>query len=405
MTEQPNVRRRRICIVEISDERRPDLHALLQGKIEWRTNTCIHLLCPASGRRLPLSEAALALLPGIPANDWQRPEEVALRGHVSGDVVREMISGGILVAKPAPDQSIDLDAAETQLETLGWHPLAATYHAQTRWSGVAGDEGYRDHSDAAHRERLEELVALHGLPPEAMPCRADAVAVVPLPRHSPAGSLWPVLEARRTHRAFDTSQPLPLATLSALLAGTFGTQGVAEFAPGVTAIKRTSPSGGALHPVEAYPLVVHVDGLEPGFYHYEASTHSLALLEAMSIEHARAQAAELTIAQHYFAEAHALVFLAARAPRNFWKYRKHAKAYKVLFLDAGHLSQTFYLLATEQGLGAFFTAAINDADAGDRLGLDPRSDVVIGACGVGIPAPCRDELKFQPARFDPLARR
>ena len=51
--------------------------------------------------------------------------------------------------------------------------------------------------------------------------------------------------------------------------------------------------------------------------------------------------------QDWFVDAPMLVVLAARVERNFWKYRNHAKAYRALLLDAGHLSQSFYTLATD----------------------------------------------------------
>ena len=95
------------------------------------------------------------------------------------------------------------------------------------------------------------------------------------------------------------------------------------------------------------------------------------------------------------------MFQAARFDRNSWKYRRHPKAYKAVLLDAGHLSQTFYLLAAERGLGAFYTAAINDADIAAALGLDALSAGVIGMHGVGIIDPSRNLLHFRPEAYIP----
>ena len=50
----------------------------------------------------------------------------------------------------------------------------------------------------------------------------------------------------------------------------FGCHGHVPVLDGIVALKRTSPSGGGLHPVEAYPLVLRVEGVEPGLYHYRA---------------------------------------------------------------------------------------------------------------------------------------
>lgn len=49
----------------------------------------------------------------------------------------------------------------------------------------------------------------------------------------------------------------------------------------------------------------------------------------------------------------------------------------------GHLSQTFYLACAELGLGAFVTAAINNADIDDRLGVDgfAQGSLAIVGCG------------------------
>ena len=57
----------------------------------------------------------------------------------------------------------------------------------------------------------------------------------------------------------------------------------------------------------------------------------------------------------------------------------------ILFLDAGHLSQTFYLLCTDLGLGPFFTAAIKDSTIEQRLGLQSYKEGAIGICGCGVP--------------------
>jgi nitroreductase len=55
-------------------------------------------------------------------------------------------------------------------------------------------------------------------------------------------------------------------------------------------------------------------------------------------------------------------------------------------MDAAHLSQTFHLVCAELGLGVFVTAAVNGADAEERLGLDGFRDGVLALCGCGPPA-------------------
>jgi SagB-type dehydrogenase family enzyme len=152
-------------------------------------------------------------------------------------------------------------------------------------------------------------------------------------------------------------------------------------------LKKTSPSGGGLHPIEAFPLVVDVEGVAPGAYHYRVDRHALDLVRSMSREEARRCVVDFTAGQEYLASAPLLLVLSARFDRFFWKYRNHPRAYGVLLMDAAHLSQTLYLLCAELGLGAFVTAAVNGANIEELLGLDPLRHGVLAICGCGNPLP------------------
>lgn len=395
------IRRRNPCFIEVDDVLMPDFAALLRGDARLAARVGITLLCPISGERISLTQTQLGFIAGLSARQWHEVPPLAADGALSADEIVDLAERGALVSDAPTAAATRLREGEARLTAVGWHPQAALYHAATQWRGVEGDEGYRDHQDAAHRERLRAHAATHGKLPPHFHHRDDALLRQALPAVALDDPFARVLRARRTTRHFEVEQTLPLADFARVLHGTFGVMGTEVLAPDMVALKRTSASGGALHPIDAYPLVIKVEGLQPGFYHHEGASHSLALLEAMSELQAREVAAALTIGQAYFAEAHALVFHVARVDRHHWKYRRHPKAYKAVLLDSGHLSQTFYLLAAERGLGAFYTAAINDADAGSRLKLDPLSEIVIGANGIGIPDPSRDQLHLHPDRYHP----
>src|SRR5690606_9375830 len=100
--------------------------------------------------------------------------------------------------------------------------------------------------------------------------------------------------------------------------------------------------------------------------------------------------------QDYLADAHVLVVLAPRFERTFWKYRNHSKAYRVCILDVGHLSQTLLLSATEQGLGSFVTAAINEGDIEKSLGLTGFAESPLAVCGFGIRADKMTTFELDP---------
>lgn len=371
--------------------------------MRFTTKSTLEMRCPITGRRIPLTPEELALIVRAPAAEWREVDECALALGVDAATLADLAERGLLLSDADAPLAQALRDGEARLEAVGWHPDAALYHAASQWQGVIGEEGRRRHDDAAHRERLQQHAATLGpLPPHAWR-REDALARSPLPIEPLDDAFATTLRARRTTRHFRTEVALPLADFTRVLYGTFGTLGAETLAPDMVALRRTSASGGGLHPIDAYPLVINVEGLAPGVYHYESDTHALALLQPLARERARALASALTIGQEYFAEAHALVFHVARLDRHHWKYRRHPKAYKAVLLDSGHLSQTFYLLAAERGLGAFYTAAINDADVAALLKLRPQVEIAIGANGVGVPDPSRDLLHLKPVPWAAVA--
>jgi putative peptide maturation dehydrogenase len=207
-----------------------------------------------------------------------------------------------------------------------------------------------------------------------------------LPRRNRDGAFYRTLLQRRTARAFALDQPMTLDDLDAVLYYVFGSHGTASRVPGVVCVKRTSPSGGGLHPITPYAMVTNVDGVEPGVYHYNARDHSLAMLIGLGRDECRELARASMCGQRYFADAHVSFVLAARFYRNHWKYRHHPRAYAGILMDAAHLSQTLYLVSAELGLGAFVTIGINGRDIEERLGLDGVSEGVVGMCGCGVTA-------------------
>jgi putative peptide maturation dehydrogenase len=161
-------------------------------------------------------------------------------------------------------------------------------------------------------------------------------------------------------------------------------------------LKKNVPSAGSLHPLEAYLMVRDVQGLAPGLYHYHAVAHELAPLPVQPDDPAGFRL-RLLAGQHWFADAHVLLVLVCRFERTFWKYRNHAKAYRAVMLDAGHISQAFYSAATAQGLGAFVTAAINEAEAARALALQPMAEGALAVCGFGWRAATMQTSEMDPA--------
>jgi putative peptide maturation dehydrogenase len=397
------VRRRRVCFIRIGDELVPDLGKFFRGEIALTREIVAVLLCPISGTAHALGSEELALLARLRGDDFVDSQDLIAQGLTDEATLADLVARGIVVAENDVGAPFAVGAEEMRLVRMGWHDLAAVYQAHSRWQGVRGEDAHQPHGLDAMRARLEARSAERGPPPPHWTRRTDAGPRIALASPPLEGPFFDALRARRTTRAFVQARALPLSALETMMYAVFAAHGIKQLATGITAIKRTSASGGGLHPTEAYVLAIKVDGLPTGLYHYEIGTHALAPLKTYTEAHARELATRFVAGQAYFAEAHALVLHVVRMDRHFWKYSGHHKAYKAVLMDSAHLSQTFYLTAAHLGLGAFYTAAINDADIAEELGLDALAQAPVGISGLGIADTARNDLHFLPDVFMPEA--
>ena len=190
-----------------------------------------------------------------------------------------------------------------------------------------------------------------------------------------------VLLARRTHRKFRKGD-ISVGQLSELLRLTWGVTGYISSGLFGHLPLKTSPSGGARNPVEVYVAAIRVADLEPGLYHYDASQHKLEQICRKPMQN---RAVQYCADQRYAGNAAALFIMTAVFARSMYKYHR-ARAYRVVTLDAGHLGQTFSLVATWLGLAPFTTAALKDILIEEDLGIDGIQESVLYVAGVGWPA-------------------
>jgi len=364
-----------------------DLAALFRGESGLVTRRGWRVLAPHLAAEVVVSAAELDALGRVGAADWMDHELVA--GEIGADCLASLISNGLLIDS-ADEQAVARDKA---LHDLHWHAPAAIAHHASRWSNTDVDASRRQ----ANSNAVADLVARVGPPPPHYHTRRDARERCQLPGTQSKTGLDQLLERRTTCRNFDAASSLPLQDLAGLLDRVFGSRGSEEIAEGAVAIKKNHPSGGALHPIEAYLIVRNVAGLAPGLYHYNVESHALDLLEALDTNDVHRTALDAVAGQTYFADAHALIILTARFGRSFWKYRNHAKIYRAILLEAGHVSQNIYLSATESGYGAFVTAAINEIDLEKALRLDSIQESPVAVCGIGVRGSRKATVEFDPA--------
>jgi putative peptide maturation dehydrogenase len=390
------VRRSRYVCFFCDDHPFLDVGLLLRGTIEPVTVRQVYALSILRGEAIPLSADELDLAVSTPL-DWVEA--------VDEEATRELARKGVLLSDEKDPELVALRARHESLEGADWNLEAALYYFLSKWRGIdlrqlAGQDEAGDLLPPTE-EAVRTFVDRFGPPPAAFSSAAAPLAVHELPLVERKGELYDVLLRRRTTRSFDCSVPLAQWQLAVALRYVFGYHGYVPLLGQVTTLKRTSPSAGGFHAVEAYPLIVAVDGLDPGLYHYNAAEHALELLAPLGADEARAAATAFVCGQTYFGDAHVLLVLTARFERAFWKYRNHQKALAALMMDAAHLSQTLYLVATELGLGAFVTAAVNNVDIEERLGIDGYREGVLAVCGFGAPAATRSPFDPQFLPFVP----
>ena len=365
---------------------------------------------PHLGAAIEIEAMHAPILGALGPVDWI--ERDVLDARFGSDAVDALLDAGLLLTDAADgDQAI----AETDFRGQGWHQPAAIGHMAARWEGVDGPKAMVD----ADVDTNEGLLRQHGSPPPAMEPSIAAETQVALPKIE-RDDFDALLDTRATCRNYDPAAQVSLATFSQLMARVFGARGIGHPAPGFDVYKRTSPSGGSLHPVECFLIVQRVEGVVPGLYSYRLDTHALepvvpaiappqsgdtgttpsgdAAQRAWTANELRAFARIAVAGQDWFADAPVLCVLAPRFHRNFWKYRNHAKAYRVCVLDAGHLSQTLQLCATQAGLGPFVTGAINEVDLERAFGFTGYRQSPLVVCGFGARTDTLTESEFDPNR-------
>jgi putative peptide maturation dehydrogenase len=360
------------------------LAAILRGKAEVDSEVAWVALAAHLDRAVAVDTAECALLGAFSAQRWQEPSEAQC---ASPAVLRLLELGLLLGDQPEHARHLARDQA---MRDAHWWPLAAVAHRHSRWQGVdsVGDMHARGLVTA------NDLRRNFGMPPPAVQPHDGSYATLPRQADDAFDAL---LGRRATCRNFDRDRPLPLPLLARLLQRTVMAQATVEAAPDTVFLKKHVPSGGGLHPVETYLLVQSVEGLAPGLYHYHPIEHALLALPSPPASELARLACTMLSGQEWFADAPAMIVLAPRFERCFWKYRNHAKAYRAVLLDVGHLSQALYLCATEAGLGAFVTAAINEADTDQALGLDGIRQGAVAIFGVGWRAERQQTTEFDPA--------
>jgi len=133
---------------------------------------------------------------------------------------------------------------------------------------------------------------------------------------------------------------------------------------------RTAPSAGALYPIETYVVINNVKNIAQGVYHYNIESNHLEEIKKGDYRSAIAEAA-LNQPMCYHAAA---VFI--------WTGQR---AYRYIYLDAGHIAENLALSATSINLGTCQIAALYDDEVNQIIDIDGITESTIYLSVVGVP--------------------
>ena len=198
---------------------------------------------------------------------------------------------------------------------------------------------------------------------------------------APTLGLEDAIRQRVTSREFEAAIPLPQTLLSRLLSFSCGYTTPLYYENDYSVVnRRAQPSAGGKYPIEAFPIVLNVEGLQAGVYHYDVADHSLELLRPGVFNQALST---WTLFQPYMADASVLFAFAGFFDRIRPRYGE--RGYRYMLIESGHIAQNLYLLSTAYGLGAVANGGFVDGAINRLLGLNDTTQVALYIVAVGVP--------------------
>ncbi|UCG39336.1 MAG: SagB/ThcOx family dehydrogenase [bacterium] len=137
---------------------------------------------------------------------------------------------------------------------------------------------------------------------------------------------------------------------------------------------RTTPSAGALYPLETFALLgpKAVAGLAQGVYSYQPRT---TVIERIGDEDSRIPLAEACLGQTWLAGAPVCLVISAVYGRTTAKYGERGVRY--VAIEAGCAAQNVFLLAESMGLSAGIVGAFEDGKVKDLVGDATAADPLL----------------------------
>lgn len=171
-----------------------------------------------------------------------------------------------------------------------------------------------------------------------------------------------------------TKDSLTKKQVSDVLFNTFGKMGTVEFQPQGEFYLKTSPSGGARHPIEAYPIIFDSE-IQNGIYHYSVDENALEqIYSKANLEEIKKLIYELKTNPMFPIKM--IIILSAVFPRSMWRYRE-PRSYRVVLHDMGHILETMKIICKAFGIKTYYGHGFHDAKLEKLLNISGVDEAVL----------------------------
>jgi len=251
-------------------------------------------------------------------------------------------------------QVIDKSSTEPGTDPAdGW--LAQLYHENTKIT------------DANLLETKARISSVGASEDQLRPCPAiqPSLKRVDLPRRQRWWGLDRLISRRRTIRRF-SARPITMNMLSRLLYNASGVTSSAERSSEWTPWPlRSTPSAGALYPLELRVAALNVKSLDPGIYRYQPYDNCLeTITSAVPLK----TLSRASLHPELVNASAAVVGIFSDWRRLTLKYSD--RGYRFALLEAGHMAQNMLLTCTAHQLAAVPVGGFLDDEAESTFGCE-----------------------------------
>lgn len=290
--------------------------------------------------------------------------------------VTHLIESGLLEPRSAEDHDYAVDRKPTW-DRYGWGESFLLHW----YTNSLPKLNYLEDGENIDREMMQQFLETETPPPnyKSVPVVQDARISLTKPAVDRRALLMSVFSSAPKGERFEGA--LSLADFTWLTYLAYGQTAMRNLHVTGKHVAKTSPSGGSRHPIEAYPIVVDVEGLAPGIYHYNVEHNRIdriregnyrGFISDHLIIHPDKPGFEPKVAYVY-----TCIF-----ERSMYRYRD-ARSYRVMDLDLGHVMQTTAWLVEACGYRSYRGYSLDESVLEKALQIDGLMESVRAFCVVG----------------------